>query len=907
MGFFDFVKPKDRRNKADKKKNKILQKAQKFARKGQIDKAIAEWQSLLKNKADDATIYNTIGDLYLKGQRREDAVQAYRQASEIFTSTGFSLKAIAVNKKILKLDPENIDALACMAQLNRERGMINNAKECYLSIAGYHLKTGSHDLALEAYQNIVDMDPKNLKIKVGLAELYLKEDMIEEGGRIYGEVVDALLEQNRLDDAEELCKKGETHHLASEDVTRYMAEIHLARGNIDLASECCKKLEEDASQDPRTALLKAEIMVRNGEVEEGMAQLRSIERTELTEHDRIKIYRFLLEATEFDQAVEVLSDLFDSYASSGRFDELLGLYQAILDLDPDNLRVRQQIIDLLNKLERKTEVAQHYKEMGRIYADSGEVEKARNVLQKVLEFSPDDPEVAARLRGLSGDGPAEGTVEYGEVTLETVDATTESEEVGSKTYVLEEDEGDGSIESTDLPDEEVEDALAPEDGGTEQKTFLADNLTEADVYFKYGHLDKAIAHLQKNLDQVPDHIETHERLLQVYVERGDIPEQVNTLLTLAGLYETAGDLENYDKALNEVLTLDPENNEAQKKLQEGPTALAPSALDGAPEEAEDLTFELEAEETTEESLADSPQPAESMTDEGEVTEGSIADLIEEADFYQQHGMADEARSVYKNILAFHPDRTDIAEKLAAIAGEDVAAPNLSAETATAPEGTESSVDAASDFIDFAEELRQEFDTAGQEEGSGDQGEDDFAAELRREVEQSIVSDAHVFGETDVMNVFNEFREGVQQELGDEDYETHYNLGIAYLEMGLIDEAAEEFVTASGDPKRVMDCITMVGLCYIQKGKYPEALQELEKGLALEGRTDDEYVGVRYEIAKVCELSGDNERAAQELLRVHEVNPRYRDVAQKLKALGVQRQDVPQGGGSPTKDNKVSYI
>ncbi len=897
MGFFDFAKPKDNRNKDDKKKNKVLQKAQKFARKGQIEKAIAEWKSLLKNKADDATIYNTVGDLYLKGRRREEAVEAYHQASKIFTNTGFSLKAIAVNKKILKLDPGNLDALTCMAQLNRERGMANNAKECYLAIAGYHLKTGSHDLALEAYQNIVDMDPENLKIKIGLAELYLKEHMIEEGGRIYGSVVDALLDQNRLEEAEELCNKGREKHLPPDDITRYMAEIYLARGEIDRAHECCRQLEGGASPDHHTTLLKAEIMVRKGEIEEGMAQVHSIAASELTEHDRVKIYRLLLDANQPEQALQLLNDLFDSYASSERFDELLGLYQPILDRVPDNLRVRQQVIDLLNKLGRKPEVTRHYKEMSRIYADSGETEKAKNILEKVLELTPGDMETQTRLRELRGETPDLGAKDYGEISLSSEEEPALQEDAGSVPVLSEEE-----TELTVLSDDEDEVGPTPEEEGTEPPTFLADNLTEADVYLKYGHIEKAIAHLQKNLEKDPDHIETHERLLQVYVERGDIPKQVNSLLALSRLYEGAGDLENYDKVLNEVLTLDPENTEAQQKLQQGPTALGSSLSEEAPEAVADLTFDLETEET-----AEAVPAAEASTGAVEVTEDSIEELIEEADFYQQHSMVEEARSVYKNILASHPGRTDVAEKLSEITDGEAAAPVDDSEK-TPSENLESPLTSETDFVDFAEELRREFDTEGTEQDRSSGDGDDFAAELRREVEQSIVSDAHSFGESDVMNVFNEFREGVEQQLGDEDHETHYNLGIAYLEMGLIDEAAEEFVTASGDPKRIMDCITMIGLCYIQKGQHAEALTELEKGLALEGRTDDEYIGVRYEIAKVCELDGNRERAGQELLRIHEVNPRYRDVAQKLQDLGVQSLNVLQGGGGrPTKDKKVSYI
>ena len=179
MGLFG-----NNKNKEDKKKNKTLQKAQKFARKGQIDKAVAEWESLLKKKSDDANVYNTIGDLYLKGKKKESAVAAYHKACEIYAASGFSLKAIAVNKKVLKIDPQNLDALTLMAQLNKERGMITNAKECYLSIAEHHIRKGAHDKALDAYKHIVDMDPRNIKVKLGLAELYFKESRIEEGTRI---------------------------------------------------------------------------------------------------------------------------------------------------------------------------------------------------------------------------------------------------------------------------------------------------------------------------------------------------------------------------------------------------------------------------------------------------------------------------------------------------------------------------------------------------------------------------------------------------------------------------------------------------------------------------------------------------------------------------------------------------
>ncbi|MDX1762891.1 MAG: hypothetical protein R3231_01085, partial [bacterium] len=85
-------------------------------------------------------------------------------------------------------------------------------------------------------------------------------------------------------------------------------------------------------------------------------------------------------------------------------------------------------------------------------------------------------------------------------------------------------------------------------------------------------------------------------------------------------------------------------------------------------------------------------------------------------------------------------------------------------------------------------------------------------------------------------------------------------------------------------------------------------EELEKGLALKGRTDHEYIGLRYEIAKVSEMLGDQERRAAELLKIHEVDSRYRDVAKQLKKLGVSGKPAgPEAKNSAGRQDKVSYL
>src|SRR2546422_1110522 len=86
-------------------RNAIVENAQRFAAQGEFDNAIAEWRKLKTGQPTDSMIYNNIGDLYLKRHAPAEAVDAYFQAAAAFRAEGSTLKAIAVYRKILKVDP----------------------------------------------------------------------------------------------------------------------------------------------------------------------------------------------------------------------------------------------------------------------------------------------------------------------------------------------------------------------------------------------------------------------------------------------------------------------------------------------------------------------------------------------------------------------------------------------------------------------------------------------------------------------------------------------------------------------------------------------------------------------------------------------------------------------------------
>src|SRR5205085_12477639 len=140
-------------------------------------------------------------------------------------------------------------------------------------------------------------------------------------------------------------------------------------------------------------------------------------------------------------------------------------------------------------------------------------------------------------------------------------------------------------------------------------------------------------------------------------------------------------------------------------------------------------------------------------------------------------------------------------------------------------------------------------------------EDDFfdlAAELESELdaENEVVSLSEE--EQSLEEIFKEFKKGVEQQLDSEDYDTHYNLGIAYKEMGLIDEAIGEFQLASKDPKRSVECASMLGLCFLEKGMPQLAIKWYRKGLEIPEITEEEHVGLLYDLGSAYMEVGDAE-------------------------------------------------
>ncbi len=189
-------------------KSAVQDNAQKYAAQGKIAEAITEWKKLADLSPNDGAPYNAIGDLHLKKNASTEAIEAYFKAATAFRSGGVALKAIAVFKKILKIDPNQFIAYRCLADLNAERGLTSNAVADYLALSKLYLKASKAKEALETFRLVVKHDPANLDAMRQIADVCVKQNWQEDGGRAFVDLGRACVNQNRLEEAKEAYKQA---------------------------------------------------------------------------------------------------------------------------------------------------------------------------------------------------------------------------------------------------------------------------------------------------------------------------------------------------------------------------------------------------------------------------------------------------------------------------------------------------------------------------------------------------------------------------------------------------------------------------------------------------------------------------------------------------------------------------
>jgi pilus assembly protein FimV len=139
-----------------------------------------------------------------------------------------------------------------------------------------------------------------------------------------------------------------------------------------------------------------------------------------------------------------------------------------------------------------------------------------------------------------------------------------------------------------------------------------------------------------------------------------------------------------------------------------------------------------------------------------------------------------------------------------------------------------------------------------------------------------------------------FKEGLKRQVDKNDTATHYDLGIAYMEMGLNAEAIDEFTLCLSDPEKVHTAHTMIGLSHVANGTMEAAIEHFKTALQSPILVPEARHELWFEIGNALELLGKASEALVWYEKVDEQNPQFRDVAARIERLGTvktQSQEV----------------
>jgi tetratricopeptide (TPR) repeat protein len=287
-------------------KAKVLASAEKYVQQGKLQNAISEYEKVTKEDPKDLTVLNTIGDLYSRVGSNEQAVLYFRRVGDAYATQGFTVKAIAMYKKLTKLAPGHLENTQKLAELYTVQGLYNDARAQYVMVADGHLKNGNNDDAAKTFQKILELDPDNVAMQTKLADLYIKLGKKTEARNIYFTAAQSLYNKQAMDNAAEALDKVLSLDPKNVDALLLKGAIAAESGDGKGAIECLKDIPDlDSRPDALRSLLRAHLQLKEFD------QCAPIATKLISVHNDLNGVNWLA----------------DGYINAGRFAEGIQLYE----------------------------------------------------------------------------------------------------------------------------------------------------------------------------------------------------------------------------------------------------------------------------------------------------------------------------------------------------------------------------------------------------------------------------------------------------------------------------------------------------------------------------------------------------------------------------------------------------
>jgi len=917
-------------------KSKYVEAAQKLLNQGKVPQAINEYQHILKYEPKDQVTLMTIGELYIRQGETFQAIEYFERLAQIFVADGFLTKAIAVYKRIAKLAPEEIKPLERLADLYVQQGVMSEARPLFLQLAEIHLKHNRQAEAVALLKKLLQAEPDNLRIQIRLADLYQAMGQKAEAVDTYVSAAQRALARGDHGESEKQADKALKIDPTSAPALTVKARSASSQGKFAEAAQFLKGLPGlDKGGEQSEFLLDLYLKSSNWDDASSLA-LQVFEGDEKNFGLAQKVAEAMLESGQTDQAMALVSRLRIPMLDAGEHDAITRMLNDLAARTPGRLEPLEWLVDSYGRTSDSFRLPDALAHLGDALAEANQLDRAKEIFEQLVDRQPESDFAKRKLNAVLRRMGVSAPEEEPEPITETLQAEIPQPEAPKLRPDL------------DIPEEEkvgvAAAATAEEQPDEETQKFIAQSLTDVDLFASYGLTQKAIGLLEAILRRAPSHTPTLEKLLDFVLGAGDDRRTAELAAQLEKIHKDRGDgigAERFGElrrrfqraaglsdeeilaatasaapparaveqtavldqsALEELPVAPAEAAAAASATPQQPPAAEVQEVDLSDEWASLLAHDAAAAETT--AVPPPPPPARVVAEKAPASPAAAEPAISEFEIPVEESSEPTIELIeptpevgqeappppppappVKKVAAPEPvAEIDLAEEY-----ELVLSPEPEAEAAEPAKPAAANGALASD--QFLSDLANEIDKLGIGELTPSFSEPAPKEEAQAPVPAKAEAPVAPGENTPLKEVFDEFRADLGEMGGeDEDLETHYNLGIAFREMGLLEEAISEFQKVAKANEKgkafryAMQCCTLLGLSFMEKGQPNIAAIWYERALRTPGLEAESALALRYDLGVAQESANDLDAALKSFSHVYAVNIDYRDVADRIAAL-----------------------